>query len=184
MACPYPHQQRIPQPQQAYTLVELLVVVVIGGVVLGGAIAMLLSHIRSSSQLAALLRLQDQCGRVQFLLNHEIQQASRADGGGNTLTLTVPGMSLPITYTTNGTELTRSGPSINQEGRLVDGDTAVESLVVRGVQAFNVNVANPRTPTYTLTVEDARGVSYTSGNAGDSGGAHCRVRDISDSNGS
>jgi prepilin-type N-terminal cleavage/methylation domain-containing protein len=37
------------------TLVELLVVLAIGGVVLSGAIAMMLSHMRTSSQLTALL---------------------------------------------------------------------------------------------------------------------------------
>lgn len=42
------------------TLAELLVVLEIGGVVPSGAIAMVLSHIRTSSQLTALLRLQDQ----------------------------------------------------------------------------------------------------------------------------
>ena len=72
------------------TLVELLVVLAIGGVVLSGAITMMLSHIRTSSRMAALLRLQDQCGRVQFLINHEIQQAAQARTEGSALVLDVP----------------------------------------------------------------------------------------------
>ena len=71
---------------------ELLVVLAIGGMVLSGPITMMLSHIRTSRQLTALLRLQDQCGRVQFLINHEIQQAEQASSEGSALVLDVPGM--------------------------------------------------------------------------------------------
>ncbi|MFU8885336.1 MAG: prepilin-type N-terminal cleavage/methylation domain-containing protein [Cyanobacteriota bacterium] len=175
MVAPRPRQQ--PPRERGITLVELLVVLVIGGVLLSGAIAMVLSHIRSSSQLAALLRLQDQCGRVQVLLNHEIQQASQASGGGSTLALEVPlATTATITYQLADGELQRIGPPIDAQGRLVDGEP-VEALVLRGVQAFTVDVSNPRSPTYRLTVEDATGVRYSTGD--DGGGAHCRVREIS-----
>lgn len=160
------------------TLVELLVVLAVGSVVLTGAIAMMVSHIRTSSQMAALLRLQDQCGRVQFLINFEIQQAQQASGGGSTLTLDVPGMTAPIRYTLSNGELWRNGPPIDALGRLVN-TTAVDAVVVRGVQAFNVNVSNPRHPTYSLTVRDANGVTYTtSADGNNQGGAQCRVREI------
>lgn len=172
------HRRIAASPQgNGITLIELLLVVV-GGVVLSGAIAMVLSHIRSSSQLAALLRLQDQCGRVQFLINHEIQQAALASGGGSTLTLTVPGTADPISYSVVNNELRRSGPPINAQGRLDEDDAARDDLVVRGVQLFAVDVSNPRLPTYTITVRDAAGVTYT---ASDQGGAHCRVREINGS---
>lgn len=146
----------------------------VGSVVLTGAIAMMVSHIRSSSQMAALLRLQDQCRRVQFLINFEIQQAQQASGGGSTLTLDVPGKTASIRYTLSNGELWRNGPLIDALGRLVN-TTAVDAVVVRGVQAFNVNVTNPRHPTYNMSVSDANGVTYTAANQE---GAQCRVREI------
>ncbi len=172
--------QRRHSPAAGISLVELLVVLVVGSVVLAGAIAMMVSHVRTSSQMAALLRLQDQCGRVQFLLNYEIQQAQRASGGGSALTLDVPGMDAAIRYTVNNGELWRSGPPIDAQGRM-ENDTPMNALVVRGVQAFTVNVANPLHPTYSLSVRDANGVTYT---AVDEGGAQCRVREITRATGS
>lgn len=170
---------RKPHPPNAgVTLVELLVVLAIGGVVLSGAIAMLVSHVRTSGRLAALLRLQDQCGRVEFLLNHEIQQAERASGTENTLILDIPGMAAApqITYAVNANqELLRTGPNIDALGRLQD-TLVSDALVARRVTAFNVNTSNPRHPTYQLSVQDSNGVTYTSGNAD---GAQCRVRSIS-----
>ena len=173
---PRHHRPRQSRQRAGISLVELLMVLVVGSVVLTGAIAMMVSHIRTSSQMAALLRLQDQCGRVQFLVNFEIQQAERADGGGPTLSLDVPGMDVPITYTLTNGELWRKGPPINALGRLVN-DPAVDAVVARRVQAFTVNVENPRHPIYSLTLSDANGVTYTTGTG--QGGAQCRVREIS-----
>lgn len=71
-------------------------------------------------------------------------------------------------------ELRRTGPSINDLGRL--DDTLVQNaLVMRGVQASRVETSNPRNSTYSLTVSDANGVSYTAANRG---GAQWRVREI------
>ena len=159
-----------------FTLVELLLVVAIGGVVLSGAIAMMLSHIRISSQLTALLRLQDQCGRVQFLINHEIQQAEQARTEGSALVLDVPGMAAPIRYEAIGGELIRNGPPINAQGRLVDS-SASDALVVRGVVDFEVDTTNPRKPTYRIRVQDSNGVIYRTGSAD---GAQWRMRSIRD----
>ncbi len=157
------------------TLVELLVVLAIGGVVLSGAIAMVVSHVRTSSRLAALLRLQDQCGRVEFLINHEIQQAERARQEGGALVLDVPGMAAPIRYTLAGGTLTRNGPPIDAQGRLMENTPPESAPVVRGVTSFDVVATNPRHPTYRLSLQDSNGVTYTSGNAD---GAQCRVRSI------
>ena len=162
------------------TLVELLVVLAIGGVVLSGAIAMVVSHIRTSSQIAALLRLQDQCGRVEFLINHEIQQAERASGDQDTLILHIPGMAnaKQITYTLENQELRRTGPEIDALGRLQDSETDVTPethLVARGVVDFDVDTSNPRHPTYQLSVQDSNGVIYRTGSAD---GAQCSVRSI------
>ena len=140
------------------TLVELLVVLAIGGVILSGAITMMLSHIRTSSRLTALLRLQDQCGRVQFLINHEIQQAEQARTEGSALVLDVPGMTAPIRYEVISGELIRNGPPIKAQGRLVDS-----------------SASNARQPTYRISVQDSNGVIYKTASPD---GAQCRVRSI------
>lgn len=181
-------QRREASAIQGFTLIELLVVVAVGSIVLAGAIAMMLSHIRSSSILAALLRLQDQCGRVQFLLNHEIQQAELATSNGNSLSLTIPGVSVPIIYNQDGNELFRTGPEIDELGRLVSASTPSSELVARGVVNFEPDTENPRAPTYTLTVRDANGVTYSTrstspDNRNPDPGAHCRVREITGDNG-
>lgn len=164
------------------TLVELLVVIAVGAIVLTGAIAMVVSHIRSSSMLAALLRLQDQCGRVQFLINHEIQQASLATDSGGALSLSVPGLNTPIQYSLEDGALKRSGPAINAEGKLIPNEPSDE-VVVRGVTRWAIDTSNPRSPRYVLTVQDANGVSYTTTSDSNTNGtpdqgAHCRVREI------
>jgi hypothetical protein len=87
-------------------------------------------------------------------------------------------MAAPIRYTLSNGELWRNGPPINALGRL-ENSAPVDAVVVRGVQAFAVNVANPRHPTYSLTVRDANGVTYsTSADGTNQGGAQCRVREI------
>ena len=158
------------------TLVELLVVLAIGGVILSGAITMMLTHIRTSSRLTALLRLQDQCGRVQFLINHEIQQAEQARTEGSALVLDVPGMPAPIRYEVISGELIRNGPPINAQGRLVDS-SASDALVVRGVVDFDVDTSNARQPTYRISVQDSNGVIYKTASPD---GAQCRVRSITE----
>lgn len=170
----------------AFTLVELLVTVAIGGLVLSGAVIILISHIRASTRLAALQHLQDHCGWVQFLINREIEQAERAGAVTNGMELTVPGMDTAITYVhdADSRELRRSGPAINAQGRLDDSLTPrLEDLVSRDVEDFTVDVTNPRAPRYSLTMSDDTGARYTinqdpdqSGNPG--GAAYCRARDI------
>lgn len=167
-------------PATGFTLVELLVVAAAGVVVLAGAVVMVVSHIRSSSRMGALLHLQDHCGRVQFLINHEIQQAARATGGADQLVLQVPGLANPITYSLNDdAELRRDGPGIDAQGRLEAGASR-NDLVARGVEAFVVDVSNPLAPSYRLTLRDATGMTYTTRQAAGSpdGGAHCRPREI------
>ena len=183
------HARRVRSPlarRAAFTLVELLVTLAVGGLVLGGAVIILISHIRASTRLAALQHLQDHCGWVQFLINREIEQAERAGAVTNGMELTVPGMDTAITYVHDAAsrELKRSGPAINAQGRLDDAlAPRVEDLVARDVEEFTVDVTNPRAPRYSLTVSDATGARYTinqdSGQSGNPGGAaYCRARDI------
>ena len=156
------------------TLVELLVIVAVGSLVLSGAIAMMLFHIRTSSRLTALLRLQDQYGRVKYLINHEIQQAEQARTEANSLVLIVPGIEAPIRYESIGGELIRNGPPINAQGRLVNSN-AVDTLVVKGLVDFNVDTTDPRQPAYLISMRDSNGVIYKTGTAEST---QCRVRSI------
>lgn len=177
---------------RGFTLLELLLVSAMGGVLLIGAITMLVSHIRSSNRMAALLHLQDHCGWVQHLINREIEQAERASGGASTLNLTVPGFSRPVSirYTLiDGGVIQRTGPTIDADGHLdVPSDpskpyTPRTDLVARDVTAFAVDVTNPRSPKYTITMR-SNGVETTINQATDrgDGGAYCRAREIADTN--
>lgn len=179
-----PHRGR--QPERAFTLAELLLVTAMGAVVLLGAIMMLVSHIRSSNRLAVLLHLQDHCGWVQHLINREIEQAERAEGGNGSLELFFPGdTGTPtITYALNSVqrELRRQGPPIDVNGRLVTGVASRNDLVARDVTDFDVNVTNPRSPSYSITMEGPNNVTTTiDQDDGNTGGAFCRARDISGS---
>ncbi|QPN64737.1 type II secretion system protein J [Synechococcus sp. CBW1004] len=186
------HVRRVRPPltgRAAFTLVELLVTVAVGGLVLGGAVIILISHIRASTRLVALQHYQDHCGWVQFLLNREIEQSSAAAGEGNTLTLTIPGFSRPVTiiYTRNAAgELERTGPSIDAAGRLevpTDPEEPYEArtdLVARDVLAFTVDAtANPRAPRYLIRIGNADGISYSVNQDSGGGGAYCRAREMS-----
>lgn len=111
---------------------------------------------------------------MQFLINHEIQQAEQALTEGSALVLDVPGMAAPIRYEAIGGELIHNGPAINAKGQLVDS-SASGALVVRGVVDFDVDTTNPHPPTYRIGMQDSKGVIYKTGSPG---GAHCRVRSI------
>lgn len=178
------HQGR--QPEQAFTLAELLLVTAMGAVVLLGAIMMLVSHIRSSNRMAVLLHLQDHCGWVQHLINREIEQAERTAEDNGNLQLFFPGDTdnPTITYTLNSDqrELRRQGPPIDVNGRLVTGAGSRNDLVARDVSDFDVNVTNPRSPSYSITMEGPNNVTTTiDQDDGNTGGAFCRARDISGS---
>lgn len=166
-----------------FTLVELLVAAAVGGLVLTGAVIVVLSHIRATARLAAMQHLQDHCGWVQFLINREIEQAERAlqaaDNGQ--LQLLVPGYPDPITYTHDAAtrELWRNGPSIDAQGRLEAPSTRRPDLVARDVDSFTVTISNPRSPRYVLTLRDGSGARYTvNQDSGRGGGAYCRAREI------
>lgn len=186
---PHRHHQRRrsgspPSGSAGLTLVELLVAAAMGGLVLTGAVMVVLSHIRASSRLAALQHLQDHCGWVQFLINREIEQAQSAvpasDNGQ--LQLSVPGYNDLILYTHDASsrQLWRTGPSIDAHGRLEAPPSRRTDLVARDVDGFTVTLSNPRSPRYQLTMRDpVSGARYTvNQDSGRGGGAYCRAREI------
>jgi prepilin-type N-terminal cleavage/methylation domain-containing protein len=66
---------------QGFTLVELLVAMVAGVVVFAAAGSVLLSHIRSSSQLELAHRQRDNAGRLDYLVQVEASEAALVEQG-------------------------------------------------------------------------------------------------------
>jgi len=154
---------------RGFSMVELMIGGAVGVICLGALITVILSYVRSRDRLEAVLRLQDQWGRLQFLLDREIQEAtpvtasssvSASCGAGSVaLSLEVPGNSNRILYYLSGTTLRRCGPVITSSGDL--GATVSDALLLNGVTSFTVNTSDPQRPTYAFTLTDPNGVSYT-----------------------
>lgn len=152
-----------------FSMVELMIGAAVGAICLAALVAVILSYVRSRDRLESMLRLQDQWGRLQFLLDREIQEATPVTAassvspsckvGSVALALEVPGNSNRILYYLSGTTLRRCGPVITNNGDL--GSSVSDALVLDGVTSFTVNTADPQRPTYTLTLTDPNGVSYT-----------------------
>lgn len=170
----------------AFTLMELVVVAAIGVGLLAAAVSIVLGNMRTTFRIGSLRHLQDHCGWVQFLINHEIEQSQSTSQLGGGLNLTVPGFADPtISYQVNGVtgELLRYGPPIDVHGRLEASNLPAAqqppALVARDVQSFTVTVTNPRSPRYQLVLRDAAGDTYTvTQDDGRGGGAYCRARQI------
>lgn len=150
---------------QGFTLVELLVVSVLGSVVMIAAVQALIGHIRASAVTEAMLRSQDTWSRLQFLLDQEIQEAESLTAAGSTLTLTMPlvnGSRDSIIYTLSGTNLQRTGPNINAgSGALIPGTTGT-ATVVGNISEFTplLSGSNNRIVTYTLNIQDPSGFKF------------------------
>jgi prepilin-type N-terminal cleavage/methylation domain-containing protein len=147
-----------------FTLVELLMVAVLGALLMTGAASMMLSHMRSSARAEAILRLQDAWSRVQFLLDQEIAEASGSPTttSCSSLSLAVPdpegGSDLEISYSLSGTDLMRTGPTVGSDGTL-DSGTSSTDLVMSNVTSFCPTHESGEV-NYTLSLRDASGVTY------------------------
>jgi prepilin-type N-terminal cleavage/methylation domain-containing protein len=170
--------------QQGYTLVELLMVVVIGSVLMIGTASMLISHIQSSAKMEGVMRLQEAWSRIQYLLDQEIQEARIETGSPSSvtcssLTLKVPnatGSDGQITYTRSSDGLLkRTGPSVNADGTLDFSSQAVNETVMTGVTSFCPTTSDG-TVSYTMALQDPSGVTYQ--NQSNPSGARSRTRII------
>jgi len=170
---------RLPSKSSGYSLIELLIVVVVGGVLMTGAIYMMIAHMTTSSRSEAINRLQDSWSRIQFLMDQEIQEAigTPTARSCSSLTLTVPaetGGQDTITYSLSGTDLSRTGPSVDASGRLTPGTSSTD-LLMSNVTSFCPSI-NAGEVNYTMALRDPTGVIYQ--NQSQPSGARSRSRVI------
>lgn len=153
---------------RGFTLPELLIATALVGLLMTALVAVVVGHVRSRGKMEAVMKLQDDWTRVQFLLDQDIEESitSSSTGGcapsGSRLSLTVAGTNQPISYYLVGTNLRRCGPTVTVTGELSPSATSDE-LVAEQVSSFVVNVDDPQRPYYTLTLSDPTGASYTNG---------------------
>lgn len=168
------------RPQNTgYSLIELLIAIIIGGLMITGAASMLIAHMQTSSRSEAINRLQDSWSRIQFLLDQEIQEAIGTARVNNcsSLTLAIPatsGGTDTISYDLSGTDLKRTGPDINSDGTLNFG-TSRTDLLMSNVTSFCPSLSDGEVK-YTLALRDASGVVYQ--NQSQPTGARSRSRII------
>lgn len=166
-------------------MVELLIVSSVGLLALVAILSVVIAYVRSRESLEAMMRLQDQWGRLQFLLDREIQESTPVTSASSVntscgnitpvLALEVPGVADRIVYYLSGTTLRRCGPTIDASGNLAA--TVTNSLLLDGVTAFSVDTTtNSQIPSYSLSLKTANGVTYT--NQSQPSGATFRTRTI------
>ena len=157
-----------PRSRPGFTLPELLIGTVLAALLMAALVAVVVGHVRSRRTMEAVMKLQDDWTRVQFLLDQDIEESitsSNASGcasSGARLTLTVAGTNQPITYYLEGTNLRRCGAAVTVTGELSPGATSDE-LVAERVTRFEVDLSDPQRPSYTLTLTDPTGAAYTNG---------------------
>jgi prepilin-type N-terminal cleavage/methylation domain-containing protein len=166
--------------QRAFTLPELLIVSVVGGLLLVSTAQLILAHVRTTTKIEAKLRSQDVWARVQFLLEQEIQE-SCSSTGGRELTLTLPPcgeITAPtITYSLDGTDLVRTGPKIDStDGSLLLYDSFSTDIVASNVSSFTPSSADGQNVSYQLNILDPSGFSFSG--EGKSSSAQIRSRII------
>lgn len=173
-----------PRRAAGFSLVELLIVSSVGLLALVAILTVVISYVRSRESLEAMMRLQDQWGRLQFLLDREIQESTPVTNASSVnascgaispvLQLEVPGVADRIVYYRSGSTLRRCGPTIDASGNLAA--TVSNSLLLEGVTAFSVNTTNPQSPSYSLSLVAPNGVTYA--NQSQPSGATFRTRTI------
>ncbi len=150
---------------RGFTLVELLITGAIIGVIFAAGSSVMVSQIRASSVQESVRRLQDHWGRVNYLLESEINESASAAVVANTsLTLTLPaGQTITYSFDASTRTLTRTGPPINDDGtlNLTAGTANVTSDLLSDVDAFSPSLINSREPAYVMTLADGQGVTFT-----------------------
>ncbi len=160
--------------RQGFTLVELLLVVVLGGMLMGLASAVITSHLRTTQKQAELQRMRDHWGRINFFLETEIREGQslgteQGDGlcadKSRVLTITVPNPADPgspgrILYYNSGADLWRCGPAVRSDGTLDFANLTDGILVENASLSVPAGFTGPTdTTTYTVTLRSWDGGS-------------------------
>lgn len=154
-----------PRRQHGFSITEVMIAAAIGGTLMVGAVSMIIAHTRTAVRSEALIRLQDSWSRVQFFLNQEIQESQGTPViSGCDLQLSMPTSSGgfdTVTYSLNGTDLERTGPTVAMAGTLEEGTSSTD-VVMSGVNAFCAELINDSGAVrYTMTLADRSGVTYS-----------------------
>ncbi|MFY8149489.1 MAG: type II secretion system protein [Prochlorococcaceae cyanobacterium] len=147
-----------------FTLVELLITAVIGGMLLAMGAQVITTHIRITGRQEALQRLRDHWGLVSHLINTEALEGSviqrnqtmaNCEGGGTSiLTIQLSDANQPpIHYyqAANTDDLWRCGPEIQRNGHL-NPNTIVSGLVAPNA-TLSIPVSEPDAGDHELAYE-------------------------------
>lgn len=148
-----------------------MVVVAVSSGLLVALVGLIVGHVRSSTRMEAMLRLQSNWNRAEFFLVQEIQEAKSASVSGDTLTLTLPD-DREIVFSVSDNTLTRNGPPVDADGVLTSASNRTDVLI-RGVTEFAPTFQN-QTVNFRLDLNDPTGVTY----ANQSSGAQLRIRSV------
>jgi prepilin-type N-terminal cleavage/methylation domain-containing protein len=146
-----------------FTIIELLVTAVLIAVIFAAGAFMMVSHIKQSAIQESVRRLQDEWGRINYLMASEINEATAVSAVANTsLTLTLPG-GQTITYSFDAATntITRTGPTIKSTGQLDLANPSTTVDLINNVTTFTPTLINSREPSYAITLTDGRGNVFT-----------------------
>lgn len=181
-------------PHPGFTLVELLLGITLASVVVAGAGAALVAHMRSSVSSERMVQLRDDWARISEFMENEIAESERvildttkiaAFKGNRTCSLTnaqirfaglAPHTQVPIIYgirPPSNAEINqwpgpnvvvRCGPTIDANGRL-DPSTYVESAMAGAATSLAANLITTDTNTATRAISVTLALTTPSGGA-------------------
>jgi prepilin-type N-terminal cleavage/methylation domain-containing protein len=182
------HPQAIPtrasrwasQAAEGFTLTELLISLVLGGVLMAAAASTVVSQIRSGNSMEIAQSLRNDMGRLTTFLDSEIGEGDTISyfvpltgpdgcgvGGTSLFTINVPNLggtgttltTTPIHYYLSGigntAALNRCGPPINANGSLNFGGTRIATPVSPNTTLTLTNTTDTKAVNFSLTLRDA-----------------------------
>ena len=178
-------RRRASQEAEGFSLIELLIGLVMGGVLMAAAASTVVSQIRSGNTMEIAQSLRNDMGRLTTFLDAEIGEgdtisygvAMSGTGGctgvsGNSLfTINVPNLgatgtalpTTPIHYYVSGSGntavLNRCGPPISADGSLDLAGTRLATPVSANTTLTLANTTNTKSVNYTLTLRDPNGAN-------------------------
>lgn len=182
-AIPTQASRRASQTAEGFTLTELLISLVMGGVLMAAAASTMVSQIRSGNIMEITQSLRSDMGRLTTFLNAEIGEGDRISYGvaitgtggcsgvsgtsTSLFTIYVPNLggtgttlaTTPIHYFVTGSgntaALNRCGPPIHSNGRLNFAGTRLATPVSPNTTLTLANTTDRKAVNFSLTLRDA-----------------------------